>query len=58
MEDKFITQLKQDKRLVSINTLIFKAFAKKPPNINRVSGYTEAVGVMTKDAYNVQIPVT
>ncbi|MCP4268090.1 MAG: hypothetical protein GY777_21380 [Candidatus Brocadiaceae bacterium] len=46
----------KDKRLVSINTLIFKAFAKRPPNISRFSGYTDAVGVMTKDAYNVEIP--
>lgn len=47
----------KDKRLISINMLIFKAFAKKPPNINRFSGYTDAIGVMAKDAYNVEIPV-
>ncbi|MBS1258867.1 MAG: hypothetical protein MAG551_01931 [Candidatus Scalindua arabica] len=48
-----------DKRLVSINMLILKAFAKRPPNINRVSGYTDAVGVITKDEYNsVEIPVS
>lgn len=47
----------RDKRLVSINMLILKAFAKKPPNINRFSGYTDAVGVIAKDTYNVEIPV-
>ena len=48
-----------DKRLVSINMLILKAFAKRPPNINRVSGYTDAVGVITKDEYNsVEIPIS
>jgi hypothetical protein len=47
----------EDKRLVSINMLILKAFAKKPVNINRVSGYTDAVDVMTKDEYNIEIPV-
>ncbi len=46
----------QNKRLVSISTLIFKAFAKKPANISRYSGYTDAVEVMTRDTYNVEIP--
>ncbi len=45
----------KDKRLISINMLILKAFAKKPANISRFSGYTDAVGVMTKDEYK-EIP--
>lgn len=48
----------KDKRLISINMLILKAFDKKPANISRFSGYTDAIGVMTKDEYNnVGIPV-
>ena len=47
----------KDKRLISISMLILKAFDKKPANISRFSGYADAVGVMAKDAYNVEIPV-
>jgi len=46
-----------DKRLVSIAALMFKAFAKMPETINRISGYSEAFRTIARDAYNVEIPV-
>lgn len=46
-----------DKRLVSIEALMFKAFAKIPETINRISGYSEAFRTIARDAYNVEIPV-
>ncbi|MFQ5962769.1 MAG: hypothetical protein ACE5KZ_00615 [Candidatus Scalinduaceae bacterium] len=48
----------RDKKLVSISMLIFKAFAKRPPSINRISGYTDAFRTMVKDGDNVKIPVS
>lgn len=45
-----------DKRLVSIAALIFKAFAKTPTSINRVSGYSEAFRTMARED-SVEIPV-
>ncbi|MCP4987906.1 MAG: hypothetical protein GY928_18195 [Colwellia sp.] len=45
-----------DKRLVSINMLMFKAFSIKPSSKNRISGYAEALEAMTKDGDRVEIP--
>jgi hypothetical protein len=48
----------QDKRLVSIATLMLKTFAKMPETINRISGYSEAFRTIARDAScNVEIPV-
>ncbi len=48
----------KDKRLVSITTLMLKAFAKVPsPTINRISGYSDAINTIPRDASSVEIPV-
>ncbi|MFQ5964686.1 MAG: hypothetical protein ACE5KZ_10405 [Candidatus Scalinduaceae bacterium] len=48
----------KDKRLVSITTLMLKAFAKIPsPTINRFSGYSDAFRTIPKDADKVEIPI-
>ncbi len=48
----------RDKRLVSITTLMLKAFAKTPsPTINRFSGYSDAFRTIPKEADKVEIPV-
>ncbi|MCP4987406.1 MAG: hypothetical protein GY928_15520 [Colwellia sp.] len=47
----------KDKRLVSIATLMLKAFSKAPsPTINRISGYSDAFRTMVKGTDSVEIP--
>ncbi len=46
-----------DKKLISITTLILKAFSKMPANPNRISGYTDAFNTIVKDEDKVEIPV-
>ena len=47
----------EDKSLVSITALIFKAFIKRPESIDRIAGYTDAFRAIVKETDNVKIPV-
>ncbi len=44
-------------KLISVTRLILKAFSKSNSTINRLSGYGDALKVLTKERDNVAIPV-